>query len=172
MKKEDSLKQFLSRAYTRNGPSAWLNAYFAYLLLVSRSDRESSCCIHGSREHGAKTGLRGRVANGLFAPRLPVHDWTQTGLNFPRLESDTHDSSFFPHLRCLQGAWSTLASTTRVDHASCNPGFKVKKYLASNSYNLPELLQLLQSQSLFSQEFEPLSRSSNKNNPSDMSERT
>jgi hypothetical protein len=45
-----------------------------YWLLVLRPGRESSCRIHGSREHGARTERRGRVANGCFTARLPVHD--------------------------------------------------------------------------------------------------
>jgi hypothetical protein len=38
-----------------------------YSLLVSRSDRDSSCSVHGSREHGASGGL-------IRTLHLPVHD--------------------------------------------------------------------------------------------------
>jgi hypothetical protein len=50
----------LSRVYTGRGPRAYLSIY---LLLVSRSGRQCSCCIHCNREHGAGTERRCRVAN-------------------------------------------------------------------------------------------------------------
>jgi hypothetical protein len=44
-----------------------------YLPPFSCCERESSCRIHGSHEHGARAERHGRVANGCFTPHLLAH---------------------------------------------------------------------------------------------------
>jgi hypothetical protein len=101
-----------------------------YLLLVSRSDRESSCRIHGSCEHRASTERRGQVTNGRFTPRLPVHDWRSNRFDSPTLREwqVRVDSRFrlLPRLPCSHWTWSTLTSTKRLAKVPSKPSLKIQ----------------------------------------------
>jgi hypothetical protein len=54
-----------------------------------------------------------------------LHTCWHTVENQTRFDSSVTlmGSRFKPRLRCLHGAWSTLASTTHVAHVQCEPSF-------------------------------------------------
>jgi hypothetical protein len=116
-----TLCTFLSRVYRERGSRTWLNAYVAHLLVPSFTlwpwkfvpyTRQS--CFFSTF---ASTRLK--IKQIRFSH-------TRVGSRFKIL----------PRLRCSHRAWSTLASTKRVAHVPCKPGFNRLKPNGTYMYQL------------------------------------